>query len=419
VTAHPRPAGLRDLAPGEALAVRAETTMRSYGDPALTLVSGRGCTVWDDEGRPYLDLIAGIAVSSLGHAHPAVTEAVTAQLARIAHTSNLYANLPAVQLADRLVELLRPGRRDARAFLCNSGAEAVECALKIARKHGRAIDPAKTHLVAAESSFHGRTAGALSLTGSPAKREPFGPLVPGVTFVPYGDAAALAAAVTDRTCAVVLEPTLGEGGVVPAPPGYLATARAATRAHGALLVLDEVQGGVGRTGRWFAHTADLPDPGDAPDVVTLAKGLGGGLPIGACLAVGAAAEVLTPGDHGSTFGGNPVAAAAALAVLATIEAEGLFASVTEVGARLAAGCAAVTDPLLLGVRGAGLWLALVLAEPRAAAVEAAARGAGFLVNAATPYAVRLAPPLVLTGAEADRFSAALPDLLAAASGGQS
>lgn len=388
-------------------------TLPTYATPSLSLARGQGCTVWDDEGRDYLDLVAGIAVSSLGHAHPAIVAAVTGQVGRLAHTSNLYANAPAVALAERLVALLRPTDHDARAFLCNSGAEANEAALKLAKKHGRSLHPGKTHLVAAERSFHGRTAGALSLTGNPAKRDPFLPLLPDVTFVPYGDSDALAAAVTGRTCAVILEPTLGEGGVIPAPGGYLAAARRITREHEALLVLDEVQGGIGRTGRWFAHTADLPDPGDAPDVVTLAKGLGGGLPVGACLAVGAARHVLVPGDHGSTFGGNPICAAAALAVLDTIENQGLLDAVRAVGGRLAAGCRAVADPLLAGVRGDGLWLALVLTAAVAPLVEAAARDSGFLVNAAVPDAVRLVPPLVLSTAEADRFVAALPSVLAA------
>ena len=391
-------------------------TLPTYATPTMALTHGRGCTVWDETGRPYLDLVAGIAVSSLGHAHPALVRVVTEQMGRLAHASNLYATGPAVALAERLVTLLRPTDGDARVFLCNSGAEANEAALKIARKHGKAHDTAKTHFVAADRSFHGRTTGTLSLTGNPAKRDPFLPLLPDVTFVPYGDPDALAAAVTDRTCAVLLEPTLGESGIVPAPPGYLAAARAVTRRHGALLVLDEVQGGIGRTGRWFAHTADLPDPADAPDVVTLAKGLGGGLPIGACVAVGGARHVLSPGDHGSTFGGNPVCAAAALAVLDTVERDGLLAHVRAVGQRLTEGCAAVDDPLLAGVRGDGLWRALVLSRPVAPAVERAARDAGFLVNAAVADAVRLVPPLVLSAEQADSFVAALPGILAAARG---
>jgi acetylornithine/N-succinyldiaminopimelate aminotransferase len=393
------------------LALREAGTMATYGTPSLALVRGKGSTVWDADGRSYLDLLAGIAVSSLGHAHPALVEAVSHQVSQLAHTSNLYVNEPSARLAKRLVDLLRPAAGDARAFLANSGAEANECALKIARKHGRSLDPGKTHLVAAERSFHGRTTGALALTGQPAKREPFTPLIGDVTFVPYGDVDALAAAVTERTCAVILEPTLGEGGVVPAPPGYLAAARAITRTHEALLVLDEVQGGIGRTGSWFAHSADLPDPADAPDLVTLAKGLGGGLPIGACLGVGSAAEVLVPGDHGSTFGSNPVAAAAANAVLDTIVGDGLLEHVTVLGSHLRSSIEELGHPLLSGVRGKGLWLGLVLSRPVSADVELLCREQGFLVNAAVPEAVRLAPPLVLTREEADLFVAALPAVL--------
>lgn len=275
----------------------------------------------------------------------------------------------------------------------------------LARRHGRALDPGggRLGLVAAEGGFHGRTLGALALTGNPAKRQPFEPLPGPVTFVPYGDAAALRAAVTDRTAAVFLEPTLGEGGVVPPPAGYLRAAREACDATGALLVLDEVQSGIGRTGAWFAHQAE----GIRPDVVTLAKGLGGGLPIGACVGLGAAGGLFAAGDHGSTFGGNPVSAAAALAVLDTIDGDDLLASVRTVGDRLAAGLAGIDDPLVVGVRGSGLWRALVLTAPVAAQVEAAARRAGLLVNAVQPDAVRLAPPLVLSAAEADEAVAGL------------
>ncbi len=378
--------------------------MRNYGTPPLALVRGAGCTVWDADGAAYLDLLGGIAVSSLGHAHPAVVEAVCRQVARLAHTSNLYVNEPAVALAERLVSLVGA---PARVFLANDGTGANEAAIKVALRHA---GPGRTRFVAAERSFHGRTMGALALTGKAAIRDPFGPLPLDVTFVPYGDAAALAAAVDDRTAAVFLEPTLGEAGVVPPPAGYLTAARAACDARGALLVLDEVQGGVGRTGRWLAHQHD----GISPDVVTLAKGLGAGLPVGACIATGAAADALVKGDHGSTFAGNPVSCAAALAVLDTIEADGLLEHVSTLGAGWAAALAAVGHPLLAGVRGRGLWLALELAEPVAGAVEAAAREQGFLVNAPAPEVIRLAPPLVLTGDDADRFVEALPKVLDAA-----
>jgi acetylornithine aminotransferase len=376
--------------------------MPTYGTPPVALARGRGCRVWDCDGRAYLDLIAGIAVSALGHGHPALVDAVSRQVAALAHSSNLAMHEPGVRLAERLVDLLGG---DGRVFFGNDGAEANEAAVKLARRHGRAFDPSggRLEIVAAEGGFHGRTLGALALTGTTAKREPFAPLPGPVTFVAYGDAAALAAAVSGRTAAVFLEPTLGEGGVVPPPAGYLRAARESCDSVGALLVLDEVQSGIGRTGGWFAHQAE----GVRPDVVTLAKGLGGGLPIGACVGLGAAGTLFAKGDHGSTFGGNPVSCAAALAVLDTIERDGLLESVRRVGARLASGLAAVDSPLVQGVRGSGLWLALVLTRPVAAEVEAAARRAGLLVNAVQPDAVRLAPPLVLSEAEADEAVAGL------------
>ena len=376
--------------------------MSNYGTPPVAIARGEGCRVWDVDGVSYLDCIAGIAVSALGHGHPALVEAVTRQVGTVAHTSNLFLHEPGVALAERLVALLGGG---GRVFFSNDGAEANEAALKIVRRHGWTASPdgGRLEVVAAAAGFHGRTFGALSLTGTAAKREPFAPLPGPVTFVPYGDAGALRAAVTERTAAVFLEPTLGEGGVVPPPAGYLTAARAACDAAGALLVVDEVQSGIGRTGAWFAHVAQDV----RPDVVTLAKGLGGGLPIGACIAFGAAGDLLTAGQHGSTFGGNPVAAAAALAVLDTIERDGLLASVRDVGDRLAAGLAAIDSPLVRGVRGSGLWRALVLTRPVAAQVEAAARRAGVLVNAVQPDAVRIAPPLVLSAAEADEAVAAL------------
>jgi len=382
----------------EVLAARWDQVMMpTYGTPPVAIARGEGCRVWDSDGREYLDLIGGIAVSALGHAHPALVSAVSRQVATLAHSSNLAMHEPGVRLAERLLALLGG---DGRVFFSNDGAEANEAAFKLARRHGRAFDPSggRLELVAAEGGFHGRTLGALALTGNPTKREPFAPLPGPVTFVPYGDAAAVAAAVTSRTAAVFLEPTLGEGGVVPPPPGYLRAAREACDRTGALLVVDEVQSGVGRTGLWFAHQAE----GIRPDVVTLAKGLGGGMPIGACVGLGPAGTLFAKGDHGSTFGGNPVSAAAALAVLDTIERDGLLESVRTVGSRLADALRGIDSPLVRGVRGAGLWLALVLARPVAAEVEAAARDAGLLVNAVQPDAVRLAPPLVLSAAEADR-----------------
>ncbi|WP_051467664.1 acetylornithine transaminase [Frankia saprophytica] len=378
--------------------------MGTYGRPAVALTRGEGTRVWDVDGNEYVDLLAGIAVSVLGHGHPAVAAAVTSQVSRLCHTSNLYVNEPQVLLAERLVALLGA---DARIFFGNSGAEANECAIKISRKTGR------TEIIATDGSFHGRTLGALSITGQPGKRAPFEPLVPGARFVPYGDVAALKEAISERTAAVFLEPTLGEAGVIPPPPGYLAAARALCDETGALLILDEIQSGIGRTGAWFAHQNE----GVLPDVVTLAKGLAGGLPIGACIGIGPAGSLLGPGEHGSTFGGGPVVCAAALAVLDTIESEGLLASATRVGARLAAGIRAAADarvPGIGGVRGMGLWWAIELTTPTAGAFEAAARAAGFLVNGIAPNTVRLAPPLVLPEADVDAFLAALPGIAAAA-----
>ena len=377
----------------------ARSVLPTYAPPPIALVRGVGARVWDDQGRDYVDLVGGIAVNLLGHGHPAVVEAVSGQVARLGHVSNLVANEPALLLAERLLELTG---RDGKVFFCNSGAEANEAAFKLARRTGRAS------VVAAEGSFHGRTMGALALTGQPGKRAPFEPLPGGVTFVPYGDGPALRSAVGSWTAAAFLEPVLGEGGVVPAPEGYLATARAATAQQGALLVVDEVQTGMGRTGSWFASA------GVEPDVITLAKGLGGGLPLGACVVFDEAAGLLSPGEHGSTFGGNPVACAAALAVLDTIEKEGLLDRSTSVGLRLRQGITSLGHPLVDAVRGAGLMLGIVLTAPAAAAVETAARERGFLVNTVAPDVVRLLPPLVLTDAEADAFLSALPDVLDAA-----
>jgi acetylornithine/N-succinyldiaminopimelate aminotransferase len=379
--------------------------MLTYGMPPVALDRGAGSYVWDVDGNRYLDLIAGIAVSSLGHGHPALVAAISEQAARLAHTSNLFLHPRQVELAERLLSLLGT---DGRVFLTNSGTEANEAALKLVRRRQGRDRPV---MVAAEHGFHGRSMGALSLTGKASIRTPFEPFGTQVRFVPFGDAAALAAAVDGDVAAVFLEPGLGEGGVLPAPDGYLAAARAACDAAGALLVLDEIQSGIGRTGEWFAHQA----AGVVPDVLTLAKGLGGGLPIGACIGLGASGAGLTKGEHGSTFGGNPVACSAALAVLDTIEKDGLLAHVSQTGAGLRAGIEAIGHPLVTQVRGSGLWLGIVLAAPVATAVEAAARRSGFLVNAVQPDVIRVAPPLVLTAAQAETFTAALPAILDAAS----
>ncbi|GAA2759801.1 acetylornithine transaminase [Actinopolymorpha rutila] len=380
--------------------------MPNYGVPPVALARGEGCTVWDLDGNSYLDFIAGIAVSSLGHAHPALVEAVSSQVATIAHTSNLFLHQPEVLLAERLLALLG---HDGRVFFANSGTEANEAALKLVLRN--ATGTGRRYVVAADNGFHGRTLGALALTGKAAIREPFGPFGIDVRFVPYGDADALKNAVTDECAGVFLEPTQGEAGVVPPPPGYLTAAREICDATGALLVLDEIQSGVGRTGTWFAHQHE----GVRPDVLTLAKGLGGGLPIGACIGVGRFGQTFAKGDHGSTFGGNPVAVAAALAVLDTVEAEGLLDHVAKVGTELADAISALPHPLVSGIRGRGLWLAVLLAEPRAAQVQAAAQRAGFLVNAVQPDAIRLAPPLIVTSEQARSLVDALPGILDTAS----
>ena len=375
--------------------------MNNYGTPPLALVGGQGAVVTDADGREYLDLLGGIAVNALGHAHPAIIAAVTDQLGILGHVSNLYVNPRVVELAERLLDKFgHPGR----AFFCNSGTEANEAAFKLARLTGR------SEIIAADRGFHGRTMGSLAMTGQPGKRAPFEPMPPGVRFVPFGDHDALDAAVTDRTAAVILEPIQGEAGVIVPPADYLAHARRITAERGALLFLDEVQTGVARTGPFFAHQG----VGIVPDVLTLAKGLGGGLPIGAVLATGPAADLFGPGQHGTTFGGNPVAAAAALAVIGVIDDEGLCEHVASVGKTIAAGIEELGHPLVTGVRGAGLLLGVTLAQPISSAVEVAARDAGYLINAPAPDVLRLAPPLILTEDQGTRFVGALPAILDAA-----
>ncbi|MCD2190025.1 acetylornithine transaminase [Actinomycetospora soli] len=392
---------MTDTAPtGEDLRRRwSDTMMGNYGTPPISLVRGEGARVWDADGREYLDLLGGIAVNLLGHAHPAVVEAVSRQVATLGHTSNLVINPLTVELAERLLSLL--GVPDGRVLMCNSGAEANEAAFKIARRTGR------RRIVSAEGGFHGRTMGALALTGQPAKREPFEPMPPGVEFVPYGDAEALRAAVDTDTAAVVLEPIQGEAGVIVPPEGYLQAAREITSAAGALLVIDEVQTGIGRTGVWFAHQR----AGIVPDVVTLAKGLGGGLPLGSCIGIGPAAELLGAGQHGTTFGGNPVCCAAALAVLDTIVAEGLLDRADTLGKDLGARIEGLDHPLVDHVDAAGLLVGVALTAPASPQVTAAALESGFLVNGAVPGRVRLAPPAVVTDEQVDGFVAALPDIL--------
>ncbi|MFD3561516.1 acetylornithine transaminase [Streptomyces sp. NPDC058686] len=373
--------------------------MDNYGTPRLPLVRGAGAKVWDADGKEYVDFVGGIAVNALGHAHPAVVRAVTEQIASLGHVSNLFVAEPPVALAERLLQLFG---RSGRVYFCNSGAEANEGAFKIGRLTGR------SHMVATQGGFHGRTMGSLALTGQPGKQEPFLPLPGDVTHVPYGDAEALRAAVTEETALVIIEPIQGENGVVVPPAGYLRAAREITRATGTLLVLDEVQTGIGRTGHWFAYQAE---EGIDPDIVTLAKGLGGGLPIGATIAFGEAAELLKPGHHGTTFGGNPVACAAGLAVLDTVAGEGLLDNVKRAEARLRDAIASLGHPLVGHVRGAGLLLGIVLTEPLAPQVQQAAQDAGLLVNAPAPDVVRLMPPLNLHDDEVDTFLQALPGVL--------
>jgi acetylornithine aminotransferase len=383
----------------EELAARwSAVMMTNYKTPPVALARGEGSCVWDVDGREYTDLLGGIATTILGHAHPKVVEAITKQAGTLGHVSNLAMHEPGVLLAERLLELAgRPGR----VFFCNSGAEANEAAFKISRLTGR------PEVVTAEGSFHGRTMGALALTGQPGKAAAFAPLPGGVRHVPFGDAPALADAVGERTAMVLLEPMLGEGGVIPAPAGYLAMAARAASAAGSLFAVDEVQTGTGRTGHWFAHQAD----GLQPDLITLAKALGGGLPLGATLAFGEAADLMTAGSHGSTFGGNPIAAAAALAVLDTIRDEGLLERAKELEHRFTAGIEGLGHSGISAVRGRGALLGVVLTAPVAAQLEAALREAGFLANAVAPDVLRLAPSLVLTDAQVDAFVAALPAAL--------
>ena len=381
----------------------AASLMNTFGAPKLVLTRGQGAHVWDENGKEYVDLLAGIAVNALGHAHPALVSAVTSQMETLGHVSNFFTSHPQVELAEALLARV-PGGETGRVFFTNSGTEANEAGFKLTRRTGR------THIVAAQGAFHGRSMGALALTAKEAYRAPFEPLPGDVTFVPYGDASALAAAVTDETAAIILEPIQGEAGVVVPPADYLAAARAVADEHGALLWLDEVQSGLGRTGRWFAHETS----GVTADIVTLAKGLGGGFPIGACIGLGPAATLFEPGNHGTTFGGNPVACAAGLAVIETIESEGLLEHVTVLGQKLRDGLAA--DPRVTRVDGEGLFIGVVLAGLDSGAVAAAALEAGFILNNATPERIRIVPPLVLTEDDAEALLAAWPAILDAAEG---
>lgn len=391
---------------GELLGRYGDVMMNTFGAPKRVFVRGEGVHVWDADGRRYLDLLSGIAVNALGHAHPTVLAAISSQLSTLGHVSNFFATPSQIELAEKLVAIAtanRPGEQ-AKVFFTNSGTEANEAAFKATRLTGR------TKIIAMEGSFHGRTMGALAITSSEKYRKPFEPLPGEVTFVPFGDVEALRAAVDETVAAVVLEPVQGENGVIPAPDGYLAAAREITSAQGALLWVDEVQTGMGRCGSWLAHTPS----GITADLVTMAKGLGNGFPIGACIATGQAAELFTPGSHGTTFGGNPVAATAGLAVFDVIERDGLLEHVTRTGQYLAEQVLALGHPAIEQVRGQGLLRGIVLADQRAAATNEALLEAGFITNAPRPDVLRIAPPLVTTREQLDTFVAALPAALDAA-----
>jgi len=367
----------------------------NYGTPSLSLVRGKGIEVWDSNGKKFLDLLGGIATNLMGHAHPVVSRAIESQSKSLSHVSNFYAHPQGLELAAKLKEMT--GDASARVFFCNSGAEANEAALKASRLTGR------KKIVAARGAFHGRTFGALSLTGQPAKRDPFKPLLPGVRHVPYGDIKALRRAVTKRTAMVILEPILGEAGVVVPPPGYLKAAREICDAKGALLVIDAVQTGMGRTGSWFGYE----DEGIKPDMITVAKGLGGGLPLGAMIALGRSASLLTPGSHGTTFGGNPIATAAALAVIEEIEKKNYLSLNLVKGALLRN----LLSPIVgvNTVRGRGLLIGIVLKEAKAKEVAAALMTRGFLVNAANDDVIRIAPAFIITEKQIMAFVGAFHD----------
>lgn len=370
----------------------------NYGQPALTLVSGKGLVVVDSAGNRYLDFLGGIATNLLGHAHPAVTAAVRKQIGTLGHVSNFYMHPGVITLAEKLQELV--GDSSARVFFCNSGAEANEAALKLSRRTGR------KRIVATDGSFHGRTMGALSLTGQPAKRDPFKPLLGGIAHLPFGDLAAMKHKITRQTAMVIVEPILGEAGVVTPPVGYLRGIREICDRTGTLMVVDAVQTGMGRTGQWFGYEHE----GIAPDVITLAKGLGGGLPLGAMIALGDAAHLLQPGDHGTTFGGNPVACASALAAIEVLEKKNLLAQVRAHEAAIKSTISSL--PGVKEVRGQGLLLGIVLKRKIAFTVRDALQNAGVLVNAPTPAVIRIAPALTVTAAEIKKFIAIFTEVLA-------
>jgi acetylornithine/N-succinyldiaminopimelate aminotransferase len=370
----------------------------NYGKPAITLVKGKGIVVTDADGKSYLDFLGGIATSILGHAHPAIVKAVTKQVSTLSHVSNFYAHPNAIELAEKLIVMT--GDKNAKVFFCQSGAEANEAALKLSRRTG------KVRVVAAQGAFHGRTMGALSLTGQPSKREPFLPLIKGVKHVPYGDIDAIRKAVSKKTAMVIIEPIMGEAGVIVPPADYLQELRLLCDKNGALLVIDAVQTGMGRTGDWFGYEYS----GITPDVITLAKGLGGGLPLGAMIALGKAADLFQPGDHGSTFGGNPVTTAAGLAAIKVIESQGILSKVEKQGAHLMQELAII--PGVKEVRGAGLLLGIELETLKASVISDAMRDAGVLVNAANATTIRIAPALIVSDAQINKFIAIFRKVIA-------
>jgi len=370
----------------------------NYGTPEIALVKGKGVVVTDSDGNQYLDFLAGIATNILGHAHPAIIKAVSEQIATLSHVSNFYAHPNAISLAEKLIQMT--GENNAKVFFCQSGAEANEAALKLSRRTG------KSKVVAAQGAFHGRTMGALSLTGQPAKREPFLPLIKGAKHVPYGDIEAMRKAVTKKTAMVIIEPIMGEAGVIVPPSDYLKQLRAICDDKGALLVIDAVQTGMGRTGDWFGYEYS----GITPDVITLAKGLGGGLPLGAMIAIGTAADLFQPGDHGSTFGGNPVTTAAALATIKFIESKNILSKVEKQGNFLMQELAMIPD--VKEVRGAGLLLGIELETLKAKEIANSLSQLGILVNAANESTIRIAPALIVTNVQINKFISCFKKVIA-------
>ena len=396
----------------EWLARYSSSLMGVFGTPQRVLVRGAGCLVWDADGKEYLDLLGGIAVNALGHAHPFVTSVISSQLATLGHVSNFFTSPTQIALAEKLLALSQ-APAGSKVFFTNSGTEANEAAFKLARRNSDGPGGTRTKIIALEGAFHGRTMGALALTAKEAYRAPFEPMPGGVEHIPFGDVEALCNAVDETVAAVFLEPIQGEAGVRPLPAGYLQAAREATSAAGALLILDEVQTGIGRTGKWLASE----DAGIVPDAVTLAKGLGGGFPIGALLTFGQeTSSLLSAGQHGTTFGGNPVATAAALATLHAIENQQVLDNVRKVGDHLRSALAAVAG--VTEVRGEGLLIGFDLDADVAPAAVNAGLEAGFIINSPGPRTIRLAPPLILTEEQADRFLAALPAILQTAKDAQ-